>query len=82
MWGGTRHPTYFELPFLPTQIGWGGQTGTASSAVWSRFLTLRHTKNMYSQILRISVLPCMGDRLLTQEMSKFPFEPPSQCVIS
>jgi hypothetical protein len=30
----------------PTQIGWGAQTGMARGAVWSRPLSLRHTKIM------------------------------------
>jgi len=39
----------------PTQIGWGGQTGMARSAVRSRFLSLRHTKITLTNTENLSV---------------------------
>ena len=44
------------LPLVhSTQIGWGGQTGMARSAVRSRFLSLRHTKITLTNTENLSV---------------------------
>jgi hypothetical protein len=67
-------------PEQPTQIGSGDQTGMARSAVWSRFLTLRLTKNVHSDSENFGVA-CLTvvDRLLTQDMSN---DPPSRSTLA
>jgi hypothetical protein len=53
--------------------------GMAHSAVWSRFLSLRHTKITLTNTDNLSVAALyfsVGDRLLTPEMSKSPFDSP------
>jgi hypothetical protein len=53
----------------------------ARSAVRSRFLSLRHTKIVQSDPKNLSIASLqiyVGDGLLTPDMSKSPFDPPSR----
>jgi len=58
----------------------GGQMGMARSAVWSRFLSLRHTKITLTNTENnsgASLYIYMGDGLLTQDMSNPRLSPPA-----